>query len=240
MRQLRLLLALILCPCAAFSQNADQPVHIASEVANILAVQKVPPVYPQPAKEQHMAGAVELHAIIGKDGHVQNLTVISGPPIFRASAMDSVRQWVYRPYLLNGEPVEVDTTVTIHYNLGDSPTASSPTAAERAGNPPNTRPLGPMRVSGGVMAGLILSKVNPVYPENAKANGIAGMVVMHAIIAKDGSIASLAVISGPEELRQASLDAVSQWLYKPFLLNGQPTEIDTTVNVNFTLGPGPR
>ena len=75
------------------------------------------PVYPPEAKQAHIQGVVSLHAIIAKDGTVQNLSVISGDPLLAASALEAVDQWVYRPTLLNGEPVEVDTQIDVHYTL---------------------------------------------------------------------------------------------------------------------------
>jgi protein TonB len=63
-------------------------------------------------------------------------------------------------------------------------------------------------------------------------------VVLHAIISKQGTITSLQAISGPDMLKGAALDAVRQWRYKPYLLNGEPTEVDTTITVNFNLNGG--
>lgn len=92
-----------------------------------------------------------------------------------------------------------------------------------------------IRVPAGVMAGNLKSKVNPVYPPEAKAAGISGSVVLKAVIGKDGTIQDLKVISGPDELQQSALDAVKQWTYQPYLLNGQPTEVDTIITVNYSL-----
>jgi len=91
------------------------------------------------------------------------------------------------------------------------------------------------RVSGGVMAGNILSRVAPVYPPDAKAAGLQGSVVLKATIGKDGAIENLQVVSGPKELLNSALDSVKQWVYKPYLLNGQPTEVETTITVNYSL-----
>jgi TonB family protein len=91
-------------------------------------------------------------------------------------------------------------------------------------------------ISGGVMAGNILSRVAPVYPPDAKSAGIEGVVVLRAIIGKEGRIENLTVVSGPRELAVAALEAVKQWVYRPYLLNGEPTEVDTTITVNFQLG----
>lgn len=91
------------------------------------------------------------------------------------------------------------------------------------------------RVSGGVMAGNILAKVQPVYPQAAKEAKVSGSVVLHAIIGKDGAIENLSVLSGPEELRASAFDAVRQWTYKPYLLNGDPVEVETNITVTYSL-----
>jgi protein TonB len=93
-----------------------------------------------------------------------------------------------------------------------------------------------MRVSSGVTAGLLLKKVEPTYPPLAKTARVQGTVILHAIISKEGTIEGLTLVSGPAMLAPAAIDAVKQWRYKPYLLNGDPIELDTTVEVKFTLG----
>jgi len=93
-----------------------------------------------------------------------------------------------------------------------------------------------MRVSSGVTAGLLLKKVEPSYPPLAKTARVQGTVVLHAIISKEGTIEGLTLVSGPAMLAPAAIDAVKQWRYKPYLLNGDPVEVETTVNVVFNLG----
>jgi periplasmic protein TonB len=93
-----------------------------------------------------------------------------------------------------------------------------------------------LKVSLGVMAGNLLAKTVPQYPEIAKAAGIRGIVVLQATISTDGSIENLRVISGPPMLQQAAMDAVRSWRYRPYLLNGEPVEVETTIRVVFNLG----
>ena len=81
-------------------------------------IRQVQPVYPQIAKTAHVSGTVLLHAIISKDGSVQELQYVSGPPLLMKAAMDAVREWRYQPTLLNGEPVEVETTISVIFSLG--------------------------------------------------------------------------------------------------------------------------
>jgi protein TonB len=91
-------------------------------------------------------------------------------------------------------------------------------------------------VSSGVMAGNLLEKTMPHYPSIAVSARIQGAVVLQATISKDGSIKNLRVISGPPMLQQSAMDAVRSWRYKPYLLNGEPVEVETTINVVFNLG----
>ncbi len=86
--------------------------------------------------------------------------------------------------------------------------------------------------------GLKISGANPVYPPIARAAHVSGAVVLHAIISKTGQISNLTVVSGPEMLRASAVDAVQNWRYKPYLLNGEPTEVDTQITVNFNFGGG--
>jgi protein TonB len=80
---------------------------------------------------------------------------------------------------------------------------------------------------------MLLNKVIPAYPAVARIAGVQGEVKLHAIIAKDGTIQSLAVTSGPEMLREAALKAVEQWRYRPYTLNGVPVEVETVITVSF-------
>ena len=83
--------------------------------ANIL--RQVKPPYPPLAKQARIQGTVRFNAVIGKDGTIQNLTLVSGHPMLVQSAQEAVKQWVYKPTLLNGEPVEVITTIDVNFTL---------------------------------------------------------------------------------------------------------------------------
>jgi protein TonB len=92
-----------------------------------------------------------------------------------------------------------------------------------------------VNVSAGVAVGLLIQKNTPVYPPIAKTARVSGTVVLQAIISKTGTIDDLHVISGPEMLREAALNAVRSWRYKPYMLNNQPIAVETTVSVVFSL-----
>jgi len=95
-----------------------------------------------------------------------------------------------------------------------------------------------VRVSSGVVSGLLLRKVQPNYPPLARQARIQGVVVLQAQISKEGNIQNLQLISGHPMLAPAAIEAVKQWKYKPYLLNGEPVEVETQVQVNFTLAGG--
>jgi len=97
--------------------RSQPPTRISEPLIQAAIVNRVEPRYPALAIQLHRAGHVELHAIIATDGTIQSLAVISGDPLFYASALDAVRQWRYRPTILNGLPVEVDTTISVTYRL---------------------------------------------------------------------------------------------------------------------------
>jgi protein TonB len=109
---------------------------------------------------------------------------------------------------------------------------NSPVAVPKAVTPQR------VRVSQGVSQGLLIRKVQPAYPPLARSARIQGTVVLQALIGKDGSIQNLRVVSGHPMLTNSALEAVRQWKYKPYYLNGEPVEVETTINVNFTLSGG--
>jgi protein TonB len=94
-------------------------------------------------------------------------------------------------------------------------------------------PAQKIRVSSGVAQGQLIHQVTPVYPLQAKLSGIQGTVVLQAVVGKDGSVQNVHAVRGPPMLVQSALDAVKQWRYKPFSVNGEPAEAEVEVNVKF-------
>jgi periplasmic protein TonB len=99
-------------------KSAPARVRVGGNVQAASLVRQVMPLYPAIAKTAHVSGTVMLHAIISKDGTVESREYISGPQLLMKRAMDAVRQWRYKPTMLNGEPVEVDTTISVVFTLG--------------------------------------------------------------------------------------------------------------------------
>jgi len=197
-------------------------------------------------------GVVLVKVLVSKTGTVEEAVAMSGQGELPQVAVAGVKGWKYRPYMVDGQPREVQSTVTVMFREGVGKRAamagmagmarmggvagmSGMTGTVGLGQGAMT-PDGAVRVGAGVIAGLMDHAVAPVYPPIAKAAHVQGVVVLHAIISKEGDIEDLHVISGPPMLVPAAMDAVKQWKYKPYLLKGEPVAVETTINVNFAFG----
>jgi len=105
-------------PQPVVKQAPPKKIAISSGVAQGNLIQQVKPVYPAIAKAAHQSGTVVLQATISKTGTIEGLKVVSGNAMLQGAALEAVRQWRYKPYMLNGDPVEVDTTINVVFNLG--------------------------------------------------------------------------------------------------------------------------
>jgi protein TonB len=109
-------------PPAAPSETAQPPklpqrVRVSQGVSTGLIVKKVQPKYPEKARQNWIQGTVVLRALISKEGDIVDLTVVSGDPLLVKAAVKAVKQWKYKPYLLEGKPVEVDTEIRVNFAL---------------------------------------------------------------------------------------------------------------------------
>jgi TonB family protein len=221
-----------------------------------LEVIKAPrPDYPAEATEKELQGQVWIKLLISETGDVEGAEIISGNPILAKAATDAMKKWKFKPFIKNGKAVKVSTKLPFDFALQGhvfeprSPAAtrmaeppaspSSPTApgaADASSTPaPETgsEPPQKLRVSQGVMESNILHRVEPAYPPEARRNHIQGNVVLRVIIGRDGRVHDVKAVSGPRELIEASIGAVQQWRYRPYLLQGKPVEVETTIKVQF-------
>jgi len=250
LRPLAASLLLICCASFAGAQVHAERIRVSRDVMSGYVLKKVPPIYPEAARKARVQGTVVLKVQLTKCGDVSNIEMLSGHPMLVPAAIEAVKQWKYKPYLLDGEPIAVETQVTVNFTLSGKPAADGVVGDVPSGAQPgpqggivgavdSSNPLPPppkrVRVSQGVESGLIASKVPPIYPQTAKDAHIQGVVVLRVIVSKEGDVESVELVSGHPELAPAAIEAVKQWKYKPFLLNQQPVEVETQVQVNFTL-----
>jgi TonB family protein len=212
-------------------------------------IKTVRAIYPYEAERDQRQGQVIVKMIVDEQGNVVDVIAENGDPIFQKPALDAARKWKYQPYLKDGKPVRFSVRVPFNFAFTDRvddknlrKEIAEEASAAASGNSevpqqPGAKIATParIRVSQGVSEGLLLHKVTPVYPQQAKYKGVSGTVLLQAVITKEGFIGNLKVISGPKELQQSAVDAVSQWIYKPYRLMGNPVEVETTIQVNYTL-----
>src|SRR5690348_15149670 len=120
---------------SATSSPSLTRIRLAPAVEKAQLVHQTMPVYPVEAKLAGVQGTVILHAIIGKDGNIETVELVSGPPLLAQSAMDAVRQWRYKPLLINGRPVEVDTQISVAYTLNDANPSTVPSLPAQQASP---------------------------------------------------------------------------------------------------------
>lgn len=186
-------------PGAIGSITGDEGgVRVSERVMRAFRNHKIDPIYPPLARQARIEGIVILSVQINQSGDVERATLISGHPMLAPAAIEAIKQWKYRPYLLNGEPVNVGTTVSLNFSHDEVSEADLNSQAPDSGVPANEESPHPqrVRVSSGVEVGLILNKAAPQYPPQAREQHIQGVVVLRAIVDKDGNVVNLELIRG--------------------------------------------
>ncbi|MGA8103623.1 MAG: TonB family protein [Candidatus Acidiferrales bacterium] len=121
--------------------SGPAPLKVGANVMSAKLTHQVSPVYPPIAKTAHIEGTVVLKVVVAKDGKVQDVQFVSGPPLLQRAAMDAVKQWTYQPTLLNGEAVAVETTVEVIFKLSEAAPGGAPVHTEEgAGGVPPSLP----------------------------------------------------------------------------------------------------
>jgi len=248
----RTLIGILLCCTAGVTAAQVRPtrVRVSEKVMESLIIHKVDPGCP--GRTARIQGQVILKAIIDKSGKVENLDVISGHPLLLPLAIETAKQWTYKPYLLNGDPMIVETQIHLDFRCGAQPPPQGVAGDQPGGIPPeppegivsstpgqqtHTSIPNRVRIASTTIEQRLRHKVAPDYPAQAKAQHIEGRVVLRIVIDKQGTVANIQLISGHPILAPAAIDAVKQWKYDPYLLNNQPVEVETQVMVIFTLKP---
>jgi periplasmic protein TonB len=187
----------------------------------LLAPPPLPPTPPPPPREaanvvKFIPRQFDAGKLTAPQGVPQNITMIKEDDWPAPSAVSSV------------SAVSTDALVRI---LGPVPVAAPPPPPSVKKSVQTPR----VRIGGIVQSAKLIRQPKPVYPELAKRARIQGVVRLHALISRDGTIEGLKVVSGHPLLVPSALEAVKQWVYQPTLLDGEPVEVETDIDVNFTL-----
>jgi TonB family protein len=206
-------------PLAA--DSADSP-GISVDLGGATLLHRPPVLYPEAARKLGIQGTVVVQLKLDSSAEVSDALVVSGPDELRKEALRSVLNWHFA-----ADAAGTTRVVSISFQADAAQTAPAP--------PVPPRPLQKIQVGGNVQSTKLIVQPKPAYPPDAKQARLQGVVKLHAIIGVDGAIENLSVISGHPLLVPSALEAVRQWVYSPTYLNGNPTEVETEIDVNYTL-----
>lgn len=256
-----------------------QRIRVGGNVQATNLVKKVTPVYPPLAKQARVQGTVRFTVIIAKEGTIQNMQLVSGHPLLVPSATEAVRQWEYKPTLLNGNPVEVITQIDVNYTLAEEPTWAvnwdflarfrtsgdaqpdasigarpvkllsrgtlSGESVSEALRESRFRPLtlddqpfepmvwflpkevGVPSISGAwpQMASRVLARRDAVRPRES----LQGLVTLDVIVNRDGNVEGVLKATGDAELAEEAKRVVTDWRFRPVVINGEAYAVRTTI-----------
>ena len=170
--------------------------------------------------------------LVSEAGAVESIQVLKGDDLLASAAQEAMKKWEFKPVMEDGNAIPVVSKVTFNFVLADNSQNATVVLPDIA---PATKFPKRVRVSTGVIKGLILKYVDPVYPPEATDAHVQGRVLIQETISKEGKVMDLQVVSGHPQLSPAALEAVKQWRYKTYLLLGRPVEVETLVQIDFTL-----
>ena len=213
-------LLLSCCVMPVLAQDSQEPVRVPEEI-----MQKLHTVKPVLSAEpgMRMRGTVVLSAIVNKSGGIESLQTVSGNPMLVPAALEAVKQWRYRPYEVNGIPRAVETTIRVEFPEASEEKSEAPAAES------------PVLANAEDMRGRLIYRVAPIYPPLPRQARIQGVVIVRIIINKLGEVRDMRVVSGNPMLAPAAVDAIKKWRYIPYESGGRTAEIETEVQVIFTL-----
>jgi protein TonB len=224
-------------------------VSLSTQIAALSFLMIEPLLYPAQMPPFHLAHLQTVELVRPKPP-VPIKPVIVKPAVATAIQAPATQAPVLtaRPSLADSNPAPLAEPPLLPYGAASMGTPSLPSILGSGdGSPTGTRvsvkpaasgegAAGKVRLSSGITAGLLLAPIHPEYPQIAKLTRTEGTVIVTAIIDTQGRIIGLKVLSGPAMLRSAAENAIREARYRPYLLNGQPVEVETTISVNFHMG----
>lgn len=218
------LAALVFLGMSAWAAQAQagqaEPVKASGDVKPPALIKQVPPVYPEEARKKRVEGTVILEVKTDVKGKVTDVKVLRSIAALDQAAIEAVKQWEYEPKIIEGKPVPIVFTVTVRFVL------------DKKEKGPETK--GVVK-QGEVEPPKLIKQVAPVYPGDARKQGIQGAVILEVTIDIEGKVKDVKVLESIPALDQAAIDAVKQWVYEPKIIDGKPKQVVCTVTVRFTL-----
>ena len=198
------------------AQAVQEPIKLINGTFPLKLISKAPLKYPEAARKAGVQGDVWLRATIGRDGKVKHLDVVEGPALLVDTAKDTVKQWVYEPHIIAGEPRAIQTLLIVRFTFNGN-----------YGEPQDPRLMEIPRYS---MSDKLRAMVDPTLATTSHGKGV---VSLDLIIGTDGNVEDAIAVHGPPELVALAESAVKQWKYDPVHIRGQLASVVTRVSFDF-------
>jgi len=216
----------------AVTVGGTEAVRAVGDVNPPKLIKEVAPVYPEIAKQAAIEGVVILEATTNIYGRVIDTKILRSIPLLDQAAIKAVKQWVYEPVKIGGEPKGIIFTVTVAFRLDDKSTKGqilswSAEDEEFA--------KGAVKAEGEIKPPRLVKEAVPIYPLEAQQAQVSGVVILAARLDVEGKVKAVRILRSIPKLDQAAIDAVRQWEYEPLLVKGKPVEVVFTVTVRFYL-----
>lgn len=191
-----------------------------------------------PVHSGKTTGVLSMYVSVDRQGHVREAYPLNSDNAgLQDAARDQLLKWKLKPIAAKGVPVQAEGPLTFRFETTLATSAAEPAAKESSVSPASDAvPPLPVRVHPGILQGFLVEHPAPVYPAEAKENHIQGKVVLALTIDKTGATRDIRMLTSPDQaLTDSAVAAVSRWRYRPYQLNGSPVEVQSTVEVSFTL-----
>jgi len=212
-------------------EPGEAPVRAIGEIKAPRLLKRVEAIYPEDAYKARVGGVVILEVTTDTFGRVRATKILRSIPMLDQAAIDAVRQWIFEPGLIDGKRREMIFTTTVTFLIEKGQARAK---AEVIGGEELPR-IKPIRIMTEIQQPKMIKRVEPVYPLIARKAHVEGTVILEAMTDIYGRVETVKVLRSIPLLDQAAMDAVRQWVYEPFLINGKPVEVSFTVTVIFML-----
>ncbi len=213
--------------------EAPTPTSVPPDSNSLEPIRSFLPTYPPSAEKDKLRGLVVIRTVVSAKGDVTGTQVIGGDDLLAQAAIAAVKKWKFRPFLKNGIAVTASTNLPFNFIFLDQLPAQNPDQKDGLNSVLNA--ISVVGISRAAAEQLRIYQVAPKYPELAELAKIQGTVLLMGDIDKSGVVRVLGPLSGHPLLIKAASDAVSQWRYRPVLLDGQPVNVQTIISVEFSL-----
>lgn len=217
----------------ADADSTSQPSAVTVELENVFLRPASSPASQQSSLGSSAPNAALTAAKSAVSAFIGNVSLPSGKPAAETSSRGAGASTQPRATTSSNSPQNSGAATALPAPAAAA--AANPASSLRAESSRAASALAGETPRSSELAGMLLQKVLPVYPDQARRQGVQGQVVLKAVIGKDGTIAELRPLQGPEELTSAAIDAVQHWRFRPYELQGKPVEVETDIRLNFQL-----